>query len=91
MIGADTDFNVVWKFKDNHIHIKDGYQFDKNGSVGTLTIDSFQVSMEGYYSCEATTRYWIVSSNYLYMKTAGMYNITKQKQQDCKKGRRQAK
>ena len=56
--------NVLWKFNGSHV--------DNDGSV-TYTIDSFQSSNEGYYSCVVTTKYWSISSVDLYVKTAGMH------------------
>lgn len=61
--------NVLWRFNGSHV--------DKNDGSVIFTIDSFQSSNEGYYSCVATTKYWNISSVDLYVKMAGMYyNVT---------------
>ena len=62
-----VQINVLWKFNGSHI--------DKNDGDLTWTIDSFQWSNEGYYSCVTTTKYWSVSSVDLHLKAAGILYI----------------
>jgi len=66
---TNAQLTVQWRFRDGRI---DGGTNPLINGVTTYTINDFQPSHDGDYSCVVTTEYWSVSSANMYVRIAGM-------------------